>query len=201
MMDRKKIIEEYLFEGTPEEKKEKFEIAWDVRESFDSIRSGQSKTKVFEPLASRIEKDLLEEPFKITYLDWGSVYVAKREWRQDEKDRGIYAICVEKWNRGWPTIGIVRNKPFTTDTEKQIGDILSRQNFRPTQWYLGYIPIPDWNYGDLRDYYRIVLLNPLEIVDFFFNYFKQVYEIVRKTPGLEQLLDRSVEERKAQVQK
>ena len=200
-MDRKKIIEEYLFEGTHEDRKEKFEIAWDVWENFDSIRSGQSKTKVFEPLANRIEKDLLEEPFKITHFDWGSVYVAKPEWRQDENDRGIYAICVEKWNRGWPTIGIVRNKPFTTETEKQIGDILSKQNFRSTQWFLGYIPIPDWKYSDLRYYYQTVLLNPSEIVDFFFNYLKQVYEIVRKTPGLEQLLDRSVEERKAQIQK
>ena len=201
MMDRKKIIEEYLFEGSPEERIEKFEIAWDVWENFDSMRREQSKTEVFEPLASRIEKELLDEPFKITYLDWGSVYAAKREWKQDEKDRGIYAICVEKWNRSWPTIGIVRNKPFTTDAEKQIGEILSRQNFRSTQWYLGYIPIPDWKYGNNKDYYQAVFLNPLEIVDFFFNYFKQVYEIVRKTPGLEQLLDRSVEERKAQIQK
>ena len=201
MIDRKKIIEEYLFEGTPEEKKEKFEIAWDVRENFDEIKSELSINNVFKPLANRIRENILEEPFIVTQLNWCSLYVAKPDWKQNENDRGIYAICVEKWNKEWPTIGIARNKPFVTENEKQICDILAKHGFRLTHRnYLGYLPITEWKYSDL-EYYQTILLNPSEIVDFFFKYFKQVYEIVKKTPGLEELLDRSVEERKAQIQR
>lgn len=204
-MDKKKIIEEYLFEGTPEEKKQKFEIAWDIRENFDEIKKEIAINNVFKPLEKKIKENILEKPFIITRLDWNGIYVAKPNWKQHENDRGIYAICVEKWDKEWPTIGIVRNAPFTTETEKQIKDVLLEQKFGYkfgyTKEYLFYIPIPDWRYGNLRDYYETVLINPSEIVDFFFKYFKQVYEIVRKTPGLEQLIDRSVEERKAQIQK
>ena len=197
-MDKKKIIEEYLFDGNIEEK---FELDWDIWENFEEIKKDRAKKHVFEPLANKIKNELLKDPFQITMIDWGSIYIAKPKWQEGNKDRGIYALCVEKLDRSWPSIGIVRNKQFTTELEKQMIDMLSRQGFRSTQWFLGYIPIPDWKYSDLKEYYKIVFFNPKEIVDFFFNYFKQVYEVVTGMPELEQLLDRSVEARKKQIYK
>ncbi len=79
-------------------KKEKFELAWDIWETFEAIKSELSRENIFKPLEGRI-RELIEEPYEITFVDWGSVYVAKSEWKQKENDRGIYALCIEKWNR------------------------------------------------------------------------------------------------------
>ncbi len=95
----------------------------------------------------------------------------------------------------------MRNAPFTTNLEKKIEEVLSPKGFRSTQWFLGYIPIPDWQYGNPETYYSNVFFNPYAIVDFLFNYFGKVYKTLKETAGLEELLDRSVEERKTQLQK
>ncbi len=195
---KKELIKKFLLEGSREEKKEKFEIAWDIWETFKDIRKDISKELIFKSLNRKIE-ELIEEPYRITHIDWGSIYVAKPEWKQTEEDRGIYALCVEKWDREQPYIGIVRNKEFTTSIERKIGEILLPKGFERNSWFLAYIPLSDWKYRNLKDYYLTALSNSDIIVGFIFNYFEKVYRTVRETEGLEELLDRSVEERKSQI--
>jgi len=200
VFDKKELIKKFLFdENLPkEEKRLRFEIAWDIWENFNAIKQEISLGNIFKPLKDRIIELINDSPYEITKFDWGSIYVAKPEWKEKEDDRGIYALCIEKWDRNWPTVGIVKNNSFKTDVEKEIEDLL--KEFRKTQWFLIYIPIQDWEYGDPKTYFLEAILNPSSIVNFLFDYFEKLYKIVRKTEGLEELLDRSVKERKAQLQ-
>ena len=54
-MDKKKIIEEYLFEGTPEEKKEKFELAWDIMNHFEDIKLSMRES-ILRKLVEKIKE-------------------------------------------------------------------------------------------------------------------------------------------------
>ncbi len=107
-MDRKKIIEEYLFEGSLEERKERFEIAWDVWKNFDriklSIREG-----VLGKLRDKIRKKTQNpnDPFYGYKLDdsgflkrqkWGNMVLYKQEWIVDGKPILMYGIEYEKEN-------------------------------------------------------------------------------------------------------
>lgn len=196
---KKEIIKRFLLEGSGDIKKERFEIAWDIWENFKEIRKGLSRDLIFKALKRRVE-EFIEEPYTVTNMDWGSIYVAKPEWKQTDNDRGIYAICVEKWDRdAQPYIGIVRNGVFATSIEKKIEEILLPKGFEKDDWFLAYIPVPDWQYKNLKDFYLAALLSPDAIVEFIFNYFAKVYKTVRETEGLEELLDRSVKERKSQI--
>lgn len=200
----KEVIKSYLFEGADETKREKFELSWDFWKNFEEIKREVSQENILEPLKKMIENLIKDGPYRITYIDWTNIYFAKPEWKQKEDDRGIYALCIEKRDEeGRLTVGIVRNKPFTTSIEKDINEILLSKGFRKTQWWVGYIPIRDWNYGwnydDLKKYYLNVFFNPQPIVEFLFGYFEELYRTVKENPELEDLLDKSVRERKSQL--
>ena len=53
MLNKKEIIEKFLFEGNIEEQKEKFEIAWDIRENLDEIKK-EMRRKVLATLVNKI---------------------------------------------------------------------------------------------------------------------------------------------------
>ena len=104
-------------------------------------------------------KGLIDDgPYKITSVNWtsvnwGNIYVAKPEWKEKEDYKGIYTLCIEKWDREWPIVGIKKDTSLETDVEKEINDILSSKGFKKIKGFLAYIPIPDWKYGDLKTYY------------------------------------------------
>jgi hypothetical protein len=203
MKNKKEILKEFLLEGSPEEIKIKWEIAWDIKTHFDELKVEISLERIFKPLAEKI-KNLIEEPYRITQLYWGAVYVAKPSWKENDKDRGIIALCVEKWNNDDPSIGIVKNKnSWKTSVDEKVEQILSQKGLRKKSCFLGYIYLNenDRKYSKPKDYYITAVLNPDEIVDFLFEKFKNLYNLVRENSELEKLLDQLVEERKRQLRK
>jgi len=225
-MDKEKLITKVIFGvedlsdvsfPVSEEVRQNFEIAWDIRENFDKIKV-YLQAKLFKDLKDKVEKELSlkEHGFIISYFDWGSIYITKPEWREKDKNynigtqisekefraiRGIYAITVEKWDRNWFTIGIVRNDPFKTPIENEIIKILQSLNYRTTSWFIGYIPLESYfDFKDDKEFYLQKLLSDYDnLLEKTFNYLKKVYKDLVENKDLLNLFEESVKERKRQL--
>ena len=85
MLNKKEIIEKFLFEGNIEEQKEKFEIAWDVRENLYEIEK-EMKRKVLATLVNKIRnsEDFSDYEVKDDGLlkgqKWSPLRVYKKSW-------------------------------------------------------------------------------------------------------------------------
>jgi hypothetical protein len=90
MLNKKEVIEKFLFEGNIEEQKEKFEIAWDVRENLYEIEK-EMKRKVLATLVNKIRNSKDFSDYETT--DWGLLEgqkegafgIYKRNWLIDAK--------------------------------------------------------------------------------------------------------------------
>jgi hypothetical protein len=125
------------------------------------------------------------------------LYVAKAFWKENEKDRGIYSIGIEKWNRDWITVGIVKNQIFNVDIEEEIRALLTSKGLRSIQWFPGCLPISDW-FSSNKEYYLEIFFDFEEVVNKLLNYFIRIYKIITEDKDLEGLLDQAVEKRKSQ---
>ena len=56
MLEKKELIRKFLLDGNPEEKRRKFEIAWDIWKALPEILGEQSLV-IFKKLKEKIEKN------------------------------------------------------------------------------------------------------------------------------------------------
>ncbi len=209
-MNKKELITKIIFGSEDlskasfpvnEDIKENFEIAWDVWENFPKIKS-DLLSKFIRELKDKVEKELSikEHGFIVSYFDSRSLYISKPEWREKNGDRGIYAIAVEKWDRDNFTIGIVRNNPFKTNIESEIISMLQSLNYRTTQWFIGYLPLDSYFYFNNKEFYlERLLLDYDNLLGKTFYYLKKVYEDLIGNRDLLYLFEKSVKERKKQL--
>jgi len=131
-----------------------------------------------------------------------SIYITKPEWKENKRDRGIVAIAFERFERRNTKIGLVKNKDFSVEVEKELTPKLSAKGLKTTRsWWLGYLPdLPETLKLPLFEYYKQILVNPERVVDDCFNSLKRVLDIVQDKEVVE-LLDEFVEERKRQLSK
>ncbi len=202
-LDKKEIIKNYILdkEVSPKERKERFQIAWDIHAYFDEIRKEITLNKVFRPLKKKIENEnILPPSFEISYFDFGSIYITKSEWKEHQKDRGIISIAIERWFREGATVGLVKNKDFSLKDESFVRNILSKEGLRTSsKWWLGYLPnLSEILSLPLFDYYNCILDNPNRLINEYFEALNHILEIVKKEE-VQNLLDRFVEKRKLQI--
>jgi len=124
MLNKKEIIEKFLFEGNIEEQKEKFEIAWDIRENFDEIKK-EMREKVLTTLVSKIKNSEELSNYKISddgFLEGQKhkpLRVYKKSWYLEVGAPLSYGIEADESNYCEISIGIVKwnNKgiPFKGD--------------------------------------------------------------------------------------
>ena len=74
-LQKKEIIKNYLLDDrlSVDEKKERFEIAWDIYTYFDEIRKEIALSRVFLPLKKKVES-VTPSSFVISNFDFGSIY-------------------------------------------------------------------------------------------------------------------------------
>jgi len=197
MKEKKELIKNYLLDEkiSEEERKERFEIAWDIWENFDSIRI-EKQREIFLKLQKVLLEELQSTPYEITSIDWGAIYIAKKEWKETLPDRGIYSLAIEKCHNPQPMLGIVRNKVFTVPTEEKICKILAQNGYTKTQWWLGYAPISKEWYPNRKRCYLDIFYQPNNVIEKLKEEFKTVYELVINSEELKVLLDKAVIERK-----
>ena len=131
MMDRKKIIEEYLFEGTPEERKEKFELAWDVWENFEGIKLSMREStlrRLVEKIRNKTKNP--NDPFYGYRLEnngflerkkYGNITIYREEWVVNGKPILKYGIEHDRENLCYLYFGITKYDdqiPFVGDWER-----------------------------------------------------------------------------------
>ena len=190
-----------------DENKQNFEIAWDIWKNFKQI-----KEKIIGNFFRELEKEIKniikdDELFFVSYNDilYGSVYVSKEDWMHQNADkRGIISLCIEKYDRDLPSIGIVKDQPFkiSDDLQKKIESYLVDKKLKPTTtWFVGYLPINDWSYDNKS--FHIELLSNIRnsIKDKLIEDFKGVFEIVTKDEEFLSLLEDVVQERKSNLNK
>jgi len=130
-MDTKEIIKEYILGENDNEKKERFEIAWDIWENFEGIKF-DLRQEFIKELKQNIEQS---EEFKdymvvnhglIEGKRWGDLIVFKKSWllSSESKKVGILNYAFEADTTGIFNIciGIVKMKkdiPFKGDWQKQ----------------------------------------------------------------------------------
>jgi len=210
-MDKEKLITKVIFGvedlsdvsfPVSEEVRQNFEIAWDIRENFQKIKEFL-QSKLFKDLKDRVEKELpiKEHGFIISYFNWGSIYITKPEWRENERDRGIYAVAIEKWDRSYFTIGIVKNNSFKTSVESEIIKILQSLNYGKWSLFIGKIPLESYfDFKNDKEFYLQKLLSDYDnLLEKTFNYLKKVYKDLVENKDLLNLFEESVKERKRQL--
>jgi len=219
-MDKEKVIIKIIFGvedlsdlslPVSEDIKQNFEIVWDIRENFESIKQ-YLKFRFFKDLKEKAEKELSikEHGFIISKLESSELYITKPEWRENNNDIGIYAICVQKWDKDYTykdyfNIAILKNKDFKTSKESEIIRILQSLNYtpyKPYQNYLASLPIKEDYYFKVtnKEFYLERLLSDYDnLLEKTFTYLKKIYEDLIGNKELLNLFEESVKERKKQL--
>jgi DNA-binding transcriptional regulator GbsR (MarR family) len=202
-MDKKEIIKNYLLESRNVEIK--FEIAWDIKENLDKILAEICLEKVILPLKENVKEFLSKENFRdfiVSYFDFGSFYITKRNWRENSKDRGIVAVAIERWNRDRGTIGLVKNHPFKVDSENYVREkvlYFYKGAFGSNQWWLIYLLNPPESFSlSLKEYYKVIITDPEKVVNDYLQAIVQILKVLENEEILE-LLEKVVKERKQQI--
>jgi len=235
-MDKEKLIAKIIFGvedlseislPVSEEVRQNFEIAWDIWENFQKIKENAEKNLLFkflEKLKDKVEEELpiKEHGFKVFMTDpklkssdcksppCGGLYISKPEWLQDNNDRGIYSIAVEKWGKFF--IGIIRNKEknkenFNISAESEIIKILQSLKYETDHWFIGLVPIdsdPYFNFkheNDKEFYLEKLLSDYNNLLEKTFFYIKKVYEDLTGNEDLLNLFEEAVKERKEELNK
>ena len=130
-LDVKELIEGYLFEGTIQDRIEKFELAWDIRDYFEDIKFSMRES-ILRKLVEKI-KEKTKNPDDTFYgykLDdskflkrqkWGNMVLYKQEWIVDGKPILMYGIEYERENYVGLYLGIPKYNdqiPFVGNWEK-----------------------------------------------------------------------------------
>ena len=129
MLSKREIIEKFLFEGNIGEQKEKFEIAWDIRENLYEIEK-EMRRRVLATLVDKIRnsEDFSDYEIKDDGLlkgqKWSPLRVYKKNWFLDI---GIPLSCaIEAGKNNYLNLyfGIVKwnndkGIPFKGDWQKQ----------------------------------------------------------------------------------
>jgi len=94
-----KILEDYLFEGTAEERKEKFEIAWRISKNFEKIKKNMRK-KVVEVIVSSLKRNFPNYEIKIEpeFL-MESGFLKGKKTKKGGKTKGVY-LYKKAWQIG-----------------------------------------------------------------------------------------------------
>jgi len=227
-MDKEKVITKIMLEtifGTEdlskvslpvsENVKENFEMVLGILENFEKIKA-KLLSRFFQDLKDKVEKELpiKEHGFTVfrigTQLEspdcgcdksppCGGLYISKPEWFENNKDREIYSIAVEKWGEFF--IGIVRNETFKTNVENEIIKILQSLNYKTNSWFIGYIPLEsdpyfNFNHKDDKEFYLEKLLSDYDnLLEKTFSYIKKIYEDLTGNENLLKLFEESVKEK------
>ncbi|RTZ59554.1 MAG: hypothetical protein DSZ31_03730 [Gammaproteobacteria bacterium] len=202
-MDKFEIIKNFLLDEniSPEIRRERFEIAWDIKENFDKIKAKLSLEKVIKPLKEKFEQYL--NTYTVSRFDYGSIYITKPHWKESKNDRGIVAIAIERWFKDTSTVGLVKNTGSKLPLEDEVRNLLEQKyGLRTTHsWWLGYLPderkLPTTKLP-LREYYLQILLNSERVIEEHFLALKEVLDIANEKE-ISQLLEKIVKERKKQT--
>ncbi len=202
-MDKFEVIKNFLLDESVslEIRKERFEIAWDIKENFDKIKAKFSLERVIKPLKEKLEQYL--DTYTVSRFDYGSIYIIKPHWKESKNDRGIVAIAIERWFRDNSTVGLVKNTGSKLPLEDEVRKLLEQKySLRTTHsWWLGYLPDerkPPTTKLSLREYYLQILLNPERVVEEHFLALKEVLDIANDKE-ISQLLEEIVKARKEQI--
>ncbi len=99
-MSNKEIIKNYLFSGSKEEQKEKFEIAWDIQQNLEEIKKDM-RQKVVEKLVNKIKasNEFSEYDFKDLGLvggaKWRPFCIFKKNWVLENKTMPVLSYAIE----------------------------------------------------------------------------------------------------------
>jgi len=219
MLDRKELIKNFLLDRSisPEERRRRFEIAWDVRKNLETV-----ELKLKQDLILKL-KEKLEEEFKgyevinnrlIEGDKWGNLLVFKKEWIFSEEEKiGIlqYALEATKYGIQDLVIGIRkfdddREIPFKGNwrTEQNLSSPLSeiinsifstlektKEGWWVDEWWIAKKGLREPYGGMLKKefFLEIITDEGLEkVVDYFFQEFQKLKD------STEKLINKFVEE-------
>jgi len=180
-MDKFEIIKNFILDESVslEIRKERFEIAWDIKEHFSKVLEKLSYEKFINPLIEKL-KPILGD-FIITQIYSSAIYIAKPHWKASANDRGIVSIAMERWNNPQTAIGLIKNNNNKFPLEDEIKNLLQvKYGLRSTSWWLGYLPDerkPPTTKLPLKDFYLEILTNPKKVVEEHFQALKEVLDI------------------------
>ncbi len=180
-MDKFEVIKNFLLDESvsPEIRRERFEIAWDIKENFDKVLKKLAYENFITPLIEKLKPVLGD--FTITQTYSSAIYIAKPHWKTSANDRVIVSIAMERWNNPQTTIGLVKNNNTKLPLEDEIKNLLkAKYGLRSTVLWLGYLPDerkPPTTKLPLREYYLQILLNPERVVEEHFSALKEVLDI------------------------
>jgi hypothetical protein len=220
---KKETIKNYILDEklAPEERLERFEVAWDIWDYFDDVLEELALNNFIQPLKKKLE-EVLPSSFKVSKFNFGNsyiykkrkkrwikaksigIYITKSEWQLDSEDRGVVVVAFERFEGRGTKVCLIKNELFSVEVEKELAPKLSAKGLKTTQsWWLGYLPdsdLPETLTAPLFEYYKNILVNPERVVEDCFNSLKRVLDVVQDGEVLE-LLDEFVEERKRQLSK
>jgi len=197
-MDKLEIIKKFLLDESIslEIRKERFEIAWDIKEYFDKVLEELAYRKFINPLIERL-KPILGD-FIITKIYSSAIYIAKPHWKISANDRGIVSIVMER-DKFQTTIGLVKNNNNKFPLEDKTKNLLKvKYGLRSTSDWLGYLPDerkPPTTKLPSRDFYLEILTNPKKVVEEHFQALKEVLDIANDK-DISQLLEDLIKAKK-----
>jgi len=217
ILDKKELIKSYLFdEGLKdEERKIRFEIAWDIWENLEDIMF-EIKQELMRELLERLKNS---EEFKgyiivnnslIEGEQWGSFTIFKPEWKYDKGEHGILNYTLEA---GKPRIinlyiGIWKNEdegiPFkgnwqgTSDINKNLLEIVKKiyetlgganAGWKVNKWWIVRRDLEKPYYEMPKEFYTQILtpFGRENALDYLFNQF------VNLKRATEKLIDEFIE--------
>ena len=113
-MDKKEIIKEYLFKGTPEERKEKFELAWDIYSLLPDFWEEAKKDFFEQYIKSELETILGKQFYVHTFIFKDRVWyfnlpIIQKAWlvngnpfyviKMNRYKEGRYELLLERWDK------------------------------------------------------------------------------------------------------
>jgi hypothetical protein len=218
MLNKKEIIEKFLFGGNIEEQKEKFEIAWDIWENLDEIKK-EMRRKVLATLVNKIRNS--EDFSDYETINWGllegqkkgALGIYKKNWLIDfeapllsyaiEADRKDYYelyFGIAKWDNdaGIPFKGNWKGHAKIPSEWKDIFSRIYRnlvslsKDWETSNWWIGrkWIDSRDSYYCGMwqKEFYLEVIEKGYEAVANY--YFNELLNLKKLT---ENLIDEFVE--------
>lgn len=201
ILDKKKLIKNYLFEEglKDEERKIRFEIAWDIWENLEKIKF-EIKRKLMRELFERLKNSEEFKGYEIVNLGlidgekWDHFEIFKPTWKTDEGENGIlhYAleagqtrICnlyigISKLDEGIPFNG---NWQKTSDINKNLLEKLGKiyetlggdnAGWKVSEWWIvwRYLEEPYKGMWQKEFYTQIITFSGREkALDYLFNQF------------------------------
>jgi hypothetical protein len=204
MIDKKDLIKNYLLEEglKDEERKIRFEIAWDIRENLEKIKF-EIKQDLIKELLKRLENSEEFKGYKIVNRgliegkQWGGFYIFKLDWTSDGGEYGIlnYGLEAGYYQICTLYIGITKRKDINKnllENLKKIYETIGGENagWEVSEWWIAwkYLEEPYKSMSQKEFYTQIITFSGRkEALDYLFEQF------VTLKKATEKLIDEFIE--------